>query len=35
MIRDYVFKGYVIVYFIDESESFISVFAFIKHKDSL
>lgn len=35
MIRDYVFKGYVCVYFIDESENFISVFGFIKYKDSL
>ncbi|WP_163411173.1 type II toxin-antitoxin system RelE/ParE family toxin [Flavobacterium ajazii] len=35
MIRDYIFKGYVIVYFINEPENFISVFGFIKHKYSL
>ncbi|MWB94797.1 type II toxin-antitoxin system RelE/ParE family toxin [Flavobacterium sp. GA093] len=33
-IRDYVFKGYVITYYIDESENYISVFGFIKYKDS-
>ncbi len=34
-IRDYVFKGYVVVYEIDIENEIISVFGFIKHKDSL
>ncbi|MBF4472487.1 MULTISPECIES: type II toxin-antitoxin system RelE/ParE family toxin [Flavobacterium] len=34
-IRDYVFKGYTIVYFIDTEAGFVSVFGFIKYKDSL
>lgn len=34
-IRDYVFKGYVIVYEIDLENEIISVFGFIKYKDSL
>ncbi len=33
--RDYVFKGYTIVYYIDTVKKIVSVFAFIKHKDSL
>ena len=34
-IRDYVFKGYTIVYYIDIDLEIVSVFGFIKHKDSL
>jgi plasmid stabilization system protein ParE len=34
-IRDYVFKGYTSVYYIDEEQNCISVFGFIKHKNSL
>ncbi len=34
-IRDYVFKGYTIVYYIDVKQEIISVFGFIKYKDSL
>jgi plasmid stabilization system protein ParE len=34
-IRDYVFKGYTIVYFVDIRQEIISVFGFIKYKDSL
>ena len=34
-IRDYVFKGYSIVYYIDIDEDSISIFGFIKHKKSL
>jgi plasmid stabilization system protein ParE len=34
-IRDYVFKGYTAVYYIDRVENSVSVFGFIKHKDSL
>ncbi|GEC72661.1 ParE toxin of type II toxin-antitoxin system, parDE [Flavobacterium flevense] len=34
-IRDYVFKGYTIVYYIDVKQEIISVFGFIKHKNSL
>ncbi|WP_264563659.1 type II toxin-antitoxin system RelE/ParE family toxin [Flavobacterium sp. N3904] len=33
-IRDYVFKGYTSVYYIDIEENSISVFGFIKHKNS-
>ena len=34
-IRDYVFKGYVSVYEVDNEQQVISVFGFIKYKDSL
>lgn len=34
-IRDYVFKGYVVVYEVDTENKIISVFGFIKYKDSL
>ena len=34
-IRDYVFKGYVAVYYIDIETNYVSVFGFIKYKDSL
>jgi plasmid stabilization system protein ParE len=34
-IRDYVFKGYVVVYEVDMEKNIGSVFGFIKHKDSL
>ena len=34
-IRDYVFKGYISVYYIDTDQNCISVFGFIKHKKSL
>ena len=34
-IRDYIFKGYTIVYYIDLEQKIISVFGFIKHKNSL
>jgi plasmid stabilization system protein ParE len=34
-IRDYVFKRYTSVYYIDEEQNCISVFGFIKHKNSL
>ena len=34
-IRDYVFKGYVVVYEVDIEKKIVSVFGFIKHKDSL
>jgi plasmid stabilization system protein ParE len=34
-IRDYVFKGYVSVYEVDVEQNIVSVFGFIKYKDSL
>lgn len=34
-IRDYVFKGYVSVYKIDFDEELVTVFGFIKYKESL
>jgi len=34
-IRDYVFKGYVAVYEVDIEHKIVSVFGFIKYKDSL
>jgi mRNA-degrading endonuclease RelE of RelBE toxin-antitoxin system len=34
-IRDYVFKGYVVVYEVDVERKIVSVFGFIKYKDSL
>ena len=34
-IRDYVFKGYVVIYEVDIENKRISVFGFIKYKDSL
>ncbi|EJL64639.1 type II toxin-antitoxin system RelE/ParE family toxin [Flavobacterium sp. CF136] len=34
-IRDYVFKGYTVVYYIDIDQQIISVFGFIKHKIAL
>ena len=34
-IRDYVFKGYIAVYEVDVEKKIVSVFAFIKYKDSL
>ena len=34
-IRDYIFKGYAVVFEIDEENKIVSVFGFIKYKDSL
>ena len=34
-IRDYVFKGYTVVYYIEIDQQIISVFGFIKHKIAL
>lgn len=34
-IRDYVFKGYVVVYEVDVENEIVSVFGFIKYKESL
>jgi mRNA-degrading endonuclease RelE of RelBE toxin-antitoxin system len=34
-IRDYVFKGYVCVYIIDAENKIITIFGFIKYKESL
>jgi plasmid stabilization system protein ParE len=34
-IRDYVFKGYTAVYYIDIEKKYVSVFGFIKYKNSL
>ena len=34
-IRDYVFKGYISVYKIDEQNQIVTVFGFIKHKETL
>lgn len=34
-IRDYVFKGYVAVYEINPQENIVTVFGFIKYRDSL
>lgn len=34
-IRDLVFKGYVIVYKVDDSEKVVTVFGFSKYKDKL
>ena len=34
-IRDYVFKDYIVVYFIDTQHKIVSVCGFIKDKDSL
>ena len=34
-IRDYVFKGYVVVYEVDIERKIVFVFGFIKYKDSL
>ncbi len=34
-IRDYVFKGYVCVYFIDTKNKIVTIFGFIKYKESL
>jgi mRNA-degrading endonuclease RelE of RelBE toxin-antitoxin system len=34
-IRDHVFKGYVVVYEVDIEDKIVSVFGFIKYKDSL
>lgn len=34
-IRDYVFKGYTSVYEIDEENNIVTVFGFIKYKESL
>lgn len=34
-IRDYVFKGYVIVYEVNLEQDLVSVFGFIKHKEAL
>lgn len=33
-LRDYVFKGYVVVYEVDVENKIVSVFGFIKHKKS-
>jgi mRNA-degrading endonuclease RelE of RelBE toxin-antitoxin system len=34
-IRDYVFKGYVLVYEVDIEKNIVFVFSFIKYKESL
>jgi plasmid stabilization system protein ParE len=34
-IRDYVFKGYLVVYEVDIEKNIVSVFGFIKYKQSL
>jgi plasmid stabilization system protein ParE len=34
-IRDYIFKGYTVVYYIDTMKKSVSVFGFIKHKHTL
>jgi mRNA-degrading endonuclease RelE of RelBE toxin-antitoxin system len=34
-IRDYVFKGYVVIYEVDIENEIVSVFGFIKYKDSI
>lgn len=34
-IRDYVFKGYTVVYYCNKETNFILVFGLIKHKESL
>ena len=34
-IRDYVFKEYVVIYEVDVEKKIVSVFGFIKYKDSL
>ena len=34
-IRDYVFKGYTVVYYIDIEQKSVLVFGLIKHKNSL
>jgi mRNA-degrading endonuclease RelE of RelBE toxin-antitoxin system len=34
-IRDYFFKGYVVVYEVDVENEIVSVFGFIKYKDPL
>jgi mRNA-degrading endonuclease RelE of RelBE toxin-antitoxin system len=34
-IRDYVFKGYTSVYKVDEQNQIITVFGFIKHKETI
>ena len=34
-IRDYVFKGYTVVYYINIEQKSVLVFGFIKHKNSL
>lgn len=34
-IRDYVFKGYVAVYYVDIETNCVSIFGFMKYKDSL
>ena len=34
-IRDYVFKEYVVIYEVDVENKIVSVFGFIKYKDSL
>ena len=34
-IRDLIFKGYIIVYKVDEQEEIITVFGFTKNKDNL
>ncbi|MFY7742532.1 MAG: type II toxin-antitoxin system RelE/ParE family toxin [Flavobacterium sp.] len=35
IIRDYVFKGYVCVYLIDTENQLVTIFGFIKYKESL
>ena len=34
-IRDYIFKGYISVYEVDIEKNIVSVFAYIKYRDSL
>ena len=34
-VRDYIFKGYTVVFGIDTNEQIVSVFGLIKHKNSL
>lgn len=35
LIRDYIFKGYTIVYFINESNNTVEVFEFVKYMETL
>ena len=34
-IRDYVFKGYAVIYEVNVEQEIVSIFGFIKYKDSL
>ena len=34
-IRDLIYKGYIVVYKVDETEGIITIFGFTKYKDNL